>query len=435
MIHNDFQITVHKTQLVEVNDKVHKLPPDLGTVKGYKVADYFCPPTWSKDGYFITLEENQAIYFDFQDNEQCACLPFIQKVNPITLEQINIEKGLSKEHMQNYLVCPDQKWLDGYCNESGVVYQFLITKEGLGFAVSENVLPSHVTPSFAIGFAFYSPKNPKYKPIPTKPSRNYPEVDFEQLRKSLGKQVSQTDDLLERVKRTNQWIPYHYYDPSQDKVIGVSYPEWFYGDSIKVGSSGSTESIWQLSNTNSASTDINTSGGIRGSSFNANIGSINSYSNNKNSNNENVLRARKCKSVTPSQEPFIGMCNVEPIEADSHPIHSANCIGEMSSLIDSDALEFEIGQKHAEFEKASVGGGGRIAQKLYTDINSVDFYKEKPDAIFNIYIALPEQFKFIMEQGKRQDSNRKDKETDFANVGGKRFPLLKIKAVQQQVDA
>jgi hypothetical protein len=144
------------------------LPPDLGEFSEYRVADYFCPDEWSKDGIFISVKENEPLWIDLRQNSECACLCSIQRLNPVTGEPANLENGLSKDPQQNYMVLPQQLWLDGYAND-GKVYQFTATKEGVGLAVSEYVLPKHMQDSHAMAFAFFDPKNPKPVMAPRRP--------------------------------------------------------------------------------------------------------------------------------------------------------------------------------------------------------------------------------------------------------------------------
>jgi hypothetical protein len=163
MRQNGFFAEVIKTDVVSVDESSHRLPPHRGAYPEYKVADYFCPDEWSNDGVFIPVREGDPLWFNFQGNDECAILCAVQRINPATGEPADLEGGLSKDPSQNYLKMPEQMWLDGYAKE-GKVYQFVVTKAGVGLAVNEYVLPKHMQDSHAIGFAFFAPKNPKPKP-------------------------------------------------------------------------------------------------------------------------------------------------------------------------------------------------------------------------------------------------------------------------------
>ena len=164
MKQNGFFAEVIQTDIIDVDESSHQLPPHKGAYKELKVADYYCPEEWSNDGVFIPVKEGDPLWFDFRGNDECAILCAVQRINPVTGKPADLEAGLSKDPAQNYLRMPEQMWLDGYAKD-GKVYQFVVTKAGIGLAVNEFLLPKHMQDSHAIGFAFFGPKNPKPKPI------------------------------------------------------------------------------------------------------------------------------------------------------------------------------------------------------------------------------------------------------------------------------
>lgn len=165
MRQNGFFAEVIKTSKIKVDESSHELPPHNGVYRELKVADYFCPDEWSNDGIFISVKEGDPLWFDFRANgDECAILCAVQRINPVTGEPADLDEGLTKDPTQNYLRMPEQQWLDGYA-KGGKVYQFVVTKAGIGLAVNEFTLPKHMQDSHAIGFAFFGPKNPKPKPV------------------------------------------------------------------------------------------------------------------------------------------------------------------------------------------------------------------------------------------------------------------------------
>ena len=67
--------------------------------------------------------------------------------------------------------------------------------------------------------------------------------------------------------------------------------------------------------------------------------------------------------------------------------------------------------------------GGRIEQLVIPDANLVSYYEEQPVNILKIYLALPEMFKKIMSNGKRQDSQKQDKYIHSGKIGDTQVPL------------
>lgn len=185
MLQNGFTAEVIRTEKIDVNDDSHPLPPHNGRYEEFQVADWFCPDEWSKDGVFIAVKEGDPLWFDFRGNDECAVLCAIQRLNPVTGEPANLDEGLTKDPTQNYLSMPRQRWLDGYANK-GKVYQFIVTKAGIGLAVNEFLLPAHMQDSHAIGFAFFAPKNPKPKPQPERHRGLYASISPHQAEWVVG---------------------------------------------------------------------------------------------------------------------------------------------------------------------------------------------------------------------------------------------------------
>ena len=336
MLMNNFYVSLRKTTKVNVDEGAHSLPSDRGPFSEYKVADYHCPDEWTKDGIFVEVKEGEPMWFEFRGNDECAILPSIQKLNPVTGEPTNLEGGLTKDPVQNYLRMPEQLWLDGYAND-GKVYQFSVTKAGESLAVNEFVLPKHMQDSHALGFAFFGPKNPKPKPNPVRHVRHA--LWFSPTH------TSQSWDIMRAKKST----------------ICTQ-------DAIKQ----STHYVGPRGLTNEAYPD--------------------------------------------------GLVNT-----DCDAIMMSNCIDTKSELMNEfsepDTIDL-LEEKEVDFDKASMGMGGRIDQKIHTDDNTVDYYHEKPNAILTVYLALPDQFKSIMKKGLRQDSKKEDKYIHSGKIGNISIPLI-----------
>lgn len=342
MQHNNYEVILKKTSKIDVNENSHYLPPDLGNISEFKVADYNCPKEWSKDGVFVPVTENQPLWFDFRGNEECAVLCSVQRINPVTGEASDLEKGLTKNPKQNYLVLPEQRWLDGY-SKDGIVYQFVVTKAGEGLAVNECLLPTYMQDSHALGFAFYRPKNPKPKPI-LMPNFNH--------------------NLL------------------YSKVKYLKY----------------NNNKWNWENLNS-----------------------DSYLSDNDMTNPKQLKStmRSCGGGTVSCASLNPVNNGNQFYGSQH----ADCDIENNYRVEeNDSIGF---LNEIDFDKASMGAGGRIGQTIATDNNSIDYYVEKPSAILTIYLALPEMFNNIMSKGKIQSSANKDKYIFSGEIGNRQIPLIK----------
>lgn len=353
MRHNGFIVDIHRTDVVTVDELAHKLPPSRGLFDSFQVADYHCPKEWSKDGFFISVKEGEPMWFDFRDNfDECACLPAVQRLNPITGDPSNLDAGLTKDPAQNYMYLPDQLWLDGYAKD-GKVYQFVVTKEGIGLAVNEFVLPKHMQDSHAIAFVFYRAKHPKARA---------PKVTF------IPTPVWHSPAWKTRVR------------------------------SIRYGSAGFASLA--ISSPNASS---------KGIFYNETDAS--------------------CRSDD-STDPEMNCIDSDAVNISSNILAVSPGLVTNGGLPDVEVPDVEVVDilkeaKDVTIDKASMGMGGRIKQKIVIDPNSIDYYSEQPDAVFTIYMTLPAQFKVIMEKGKRQDHKKKDKFVNSGEVGGVQVPLMK----------
>lgn len=364
MFQNGFYISIRQTDKREVSEDVHELPPDNGPFKEYRVADYpGCPAEWSKDGTFIPVHESQPLWFDFRGNIESACLASVQRVNPATGKTANIEGGLSKDPLQNYLKLPDQLWLDGY-SKDGKVYQFVIVTEGKGEAVNEVLLPKNLQDSHAMGFAFFLPK-----------PRPKAEVYYQAVTKGTG----------------------------QSGQSGMSQPMWF--------SPAHTPQNWR-NKTSSMSSSAAKHGAdlIIGSS-----GANARFTQNRVADNYNCVDPNdnyNCTSYDYDRaEALNGMCGID-----------GDMDGDMFSGIVEEVIVEEVDTSH--MDKASMGAGGRIGQDIVSDNNTVEYYQEKPAAILTVYLALPEMFETITKRGKRQDASHKDAYKTSGHIGGVAVPLV-----------
>ena len=376
MKQNGFVVDIIKTKRIEIDDDAHELPPYVEKYAEYRVADWFCPDEWSNDGVFIPVEEGDPMWFDLRGNEECACLPAIQRLNPITGEPADLDAGLSKDPTQNYMTLPRQKWIDGYVN-GGKVYQFIATKAGIGLAVAEFVLPVHMQDSHALGFAFFNPKNPKPKPQPW--VRNPEQMCIQKGDASPKKHILMAGGFMKSA------------GDCFDRPVGESY----------------------------GSSTMDFCGSDGGGGAGASAGGTEALYDEKVSD---------------------GLTSGALYSAESIPVKCCSNIDEMTTkgiplsktITDPEEVEAPetvdvLAEKEADLtdlDKASMGQGGRIAQQIVTDHNTVDYYHKDRSALLTIYFALPEMYDAILKKGRRQDATRKDKYKMSGKVGGVQVPLI-----------
>jgi len=161
------EVTLYRTVRVPEGRAPSNLPPNLGTMKVYKVKDYRanCPESWEDDGVFVALHETEAMWMGFRSSCPVAVLIGAGGINALTGEKLG-----TKLDKDNYVVAPPQPWLDGWKDQDGSVYQFVATqyKGGEGLTVGEQLIGSE-SKTGGIGIAVFEPKDrnalkPKHAP-------------------------------------------------------------------------------------------------------------------------------------------------------------------------------------------------------------------------------------------------------------------------------
>ncbi len=135
------RIAFERTLRIPDDGNTYPLPPGLGTFPICKVDDYAdkVPETWKEHGgVFIPMYQREALWmcFDGADWKPSALKVAVGKVDAITGEPLS--PGLCSEP-QNYVVCPDQPWLDGINAGKGFIRQFVAMPLGMGYTVEGQV--------------------------------------------------------------------------------------------------------------------------------------------------------------------------------------------------------------------------------------------------------------------------------------------------------
>ena len=139
----DFQRTLR----IPDDGKDYPLPPGLGSFPLRHIDDYGrnVPRNWlDRGGVLLPMWQTEALWLKFDSQyiaDRETDYPFAIKVATGKISAITGEpwqKGLSR-NPQNYLVAPEQPWLDGYCVEKGIIRQFVAMPLGEGYSVEEQL--------------------------------------------------------------------------------------------------------------------------------------------------------------------------------------------------------------------------------------------------------------------------------------------------------
>lgn len=108
-----FSVSFQRTLRIPEDGKTYPLPPGLGAFPIHCVSDYpGCPSTWRLDGLFIPMYQREALWlgFDGADWKPNAVKIAVGKINAISAGEWN---DLLQRDPQDYIICPNQPWLDG----------------------------------------------------------------------------------------------------------------------------------------------------------------------------------------------------------------------------------------------------------------------------------------------------------------------------------
>ncbi len=138
----DFQRTLR----IPDGDKTYPLPPGLGSFPVRHTEDYpegLSQAITARGGVILPMWQAEAMWLNFTNDGPDGELDFpvaikiaAGKINAITGERWR--PGLYRDP-QDYVVSPDQPWLDGFAIEKGVIRQFVAMPLNEGFTAEEQL--------------------------------------------------------------------------------------------------------------------------------------------------------------------------------------------------------------------------------------------------------------------------------------------------------
>ncbi|KAK0612792.1 hypothetical protein B0T17DRAFT_583367 [Bombardia bombarda] len=135
----DIIISLMRTVRVPEDRSTYDLPPGLGRFPIFDVRPFserLPVSIVAQGGLFFPMYQMEAMWMSFESasNRRYAVRPFLGGVNGITGEAAigNMASILRRMNTfgtdQDYIVLPEQKWLDGIATQPGIVKQFVATK-------------------------------------------------------------------------------------------------------------------------------------------------------------------------------------------------------------------------------------------------------------------------------------------------------------------
>lgn len=133
------RINFQRTLRIPDDNREYFLPPGLGRFPMEHVEDHQkrVPETWNEHGgVLLPMYQAEALWINFSNEYPCAIKIAAGKINAITGKTWSNELVADP---QDYLVVPDQPWLDGYCVQKGLIRQFVAMPLGEGYTAEEQI--------------------------------------------------------------------------------------------------------------------------------------------------------------------------------------------------------------------------------------------------------------------------------------------------------
>ena len=140
-VHEDARCTVEfqRTLRIPDDDRICFLPPGLGKFPLRHLDDYAArlPEAWRRrGGVLMPMHQAEAMWISFSSG-----YPFAVKIATGKICAVTGEAWVNRLNRdpQDYVIVPEQPWLDGYCVEKGVIRQFVAMPLGKGYSVEEQI--------------------------------------------------------------------------------------------------------------------------------------------------------------------------------------------------------------------------------------------------------------------------------------------------------
>lgn len=107
----------------------------------------------TKGGFFIPMYQREAMWVEFNSNSKFAIRTYVGDVNAVSGESVlETEKAYearaarlrAKKTIQDYVVTPDQLWLNNIASEDGLVRLFVAMSLGTGYTVEAQITGENV---------------------------------------------------------------------------------------------------------------------------------------------------------------------------------------------------------------------------------------------------------------------------------------------------
>ena len=173
-----FHVTFQRTLRIPDDDKEYPLPPGLGAFPMVHTEDYRdrVPAKWlERQGVMLPMYQSEALWLQFAgeyDHERGVHYPFALKIAAGKRSALTGKAWVQALKEKDYVVLPDQPWIDGFVVEEGVIRQFVAVPLGMGLTVEaqlsgEEAFGGIQIEAYPMKLSEYEERFPKLPPRPT----------------------------------------------------------------------------------------------------------------------------------------------------------------------------------------------------------------------------------------------------------------------------
>ena len=180
-------IGFQRTLRIPDDGKNYPLPPGLGQFPLRHLDDYArrVPGDWlARGGLIMPMLQAEAMWIAF--GRGWGGYPFALKIGTGKINAVTGEAWTNHLNTdpQDYVVTPEQPWLDGYCVEKGVIRQFVAMPLGAGYSVEEQI--TGAAGHGGLQIVAYPMKADRYEALGRKPEDGLTELYDESLGMGLA---------------------------------------------------------------------------------------------------------------------------------------------------------------------------------------------------------------------------------------------------------
>ncbi len=180
-VHEDAvcRVDFQRTLRIPDDNRDYPLPPGLGRFSVEHVEDHSSrlPAAWvERGGVLLPMYQAEALWINFSSgssSRRSISYPFAVKIAAGKINAVTGDEwtnGLGKDP-QDYLVVPDQPWLDGFCVQKGLIRQFVAMPMGAGYTAEEQI--SGTAANAGIQIIVYPMKRDHYEKLVKQATRAF----------------------------------------------------------------------------------------------------------------------------------------------------------------------------------------------------------------------------------------------------------------------